>query len=70
MGCSRVIKEVMEELLVPLRIKLNSSLEEGIIQEKWKIAHLTPVLKKGSKGNNRNYIPLSLTDIFSKIMES
>lgn len=66
----RVIKEVIEELLAPLRIIFNSSLEEGIVPEDWKIAHITPIFEKWNKSDPGNYRPVSLTSVFSKIMES
>lgn len=44
----RVVKEMREELLEPLRILFNSSLEEGIVPEDWKNAHITAIFKKGN----------------------
>ncbi len=66
----RVIKELMETLLEPLRIIYTSSLEEGVVPEDWKIAHITAIFKKDNKCEPGNYRPVSLTSVFCKIMES
>jgi len=36
----------------------------------WKRANVTPLFKKGSKGNPGNYRPISLTSYIGKVMES
>ncbi|XP_042227379.1 uncharacterized protein LOC121869880 [Homarus americanus] len=51
----RVIKEMMEELLQPLRILFESSFQEGNIPEDWHIAYITAIYKKGSKSEPGNY---------------
>lgn len=66
----RVIKEVTEELVEPLRIIFEISLQEGEMPEDWKIAYITPIHKKGDKSDPGNYRPISLTNVFSKLMES
>lgn len=43
-----------ESLAVPLSIIFNRSLREGIFPQKWKIAHVVPVHKKGSRMDVRN----------------
>jgi hypothetical protein len=37
---------------------------------RWKVAHITPVHKKGKKCNFENYRPISLLPIFSKFFET
>ena len=39
------------------------------IPQIWKIANVTPLHKKGSKNDVKNYHPISLTSILCKIME-
>ena len=40
------------------------------VPDDWRIAHVTAIYKKGSKSDPGNYRPVSLTSVFSKIMES
>lgn len=47
----RVVKEMIQELLNPLKIIFNNSLEEGIVPEDWTTAHITPIFKKGNKSD-------------------
>ena len=41
----------------------------GVLPNDWLSANITPVFKKGDKGNPSNYRPISLTAICCKIME-
>lgn len=66
----RIIKDTAEELIVPLEIIFMSSLNEGVVPEDWRTANITPIFKKGSKSDPGNYRPVSLTSIFSKLMEA
>jgi hypothetical protein len=66
----RVLKEVSEELSVPLCALFNKSLESGILPEDWKTASVTALFKKGSKQDPGNYRPVSLTCILCKVLES
>lgn len=66
----RVIKEMKDELVEPLRILFTSSLEEGIVPEDWKVAHITAVFKKGNKKEPGNCRPVSLTSVLCKVMET
>lgn len=66
----RVIKDMAENLIAPLKILFNSSLNEGVVPEDWRIAHITPIYKKGSRSDPGNYRPVSLTSVFSKLMEA
>ena len=40
------------------------------LPQDWKCAHVTPIHKKGGRNVVSNYRPVSLTSIFSKMMES
>ena len=64
-----VLKELAAELSVPLLKIFQSCINSGKIPDAWKIAHITPVFKKGDKCEPSNYRPISLTCIVSKILE-
>ena len=57
-------------LIVSLIILFSSSLDEEVVPKDWRIGHITPIFKKGSKSDPGNYRPVSLTSVFSKLMES
>jgi hypothetical protein len=47
----------------------NYSIALGELPDKWKIAHIVPIFKKGEKIKPSNYRPVSLTSIPCKILE-
>ena len=59
-----------EFISVPLSILFNKSLNSGTLPSDWKCANVTPIHKKGARNLACNYRPVSLTSIFSKLMES
>ena len=65
-----IIKSVSEFISVPLSILFNKSLNSGTLLPDWKCANVTPIHKKGARNLACNYRPVSLTSIFSKLMES
>ena len=65
----RILKETSDILAFPLHLIFRSSLQHGMIPNEWKIAHVTPVHKKGSKHSKENYRPISLTSIVCRVME-
>ena len=65
-----IIKSVSEFISVPLSILFNKSLNSGTLTSDWKCANVTPIHKKGARNLACNYRPVSLTSIFSKLMES
>jgi hypothetical protein len=66
----RVLRELAHHLAYPLSIVFQKSLNEGVVPQKWKDAHVTAIYKKGGKSVPGNYRPVSLTSIICKIMES
>ena len=47
----------------------SQSLETGSVPSDCKHAYVTPIFKKGTKSDPRNYQPISLTSIVCKTME-
>jgi len=67
---TRVLKECAEEL-APIFARLFSKLFRlGVMPPSWKLANVVPVHKKKSKANVKNYRPVSLLSVASKVMES
>ena len=48
---------------------MNKTLNDGNLPRDWKMAHVSPIFKKGAKNIAENYRPVSLTSIVCKIME-
>ena len=67
---AQFLKNTREEILTPLKIIFDLSLRKGTAPEDWKHATVTPIFKKGTKGDPANYRPVSLTSIPCKIFES
>ena len=66
---SYFLKEVANEIAPALSLIFQASLNQGTLPDIWKSALVVPVYKKGNKKDPGNYCPVSLTCIFSKIME-
>ena len=65
-----LLQTTREELLRPLLIIYEKTLSTGIVPMDWKEAIVTPIFKKGTRGEAGNYRPVSLTSIPCKIFES
>lgn len=66
---TRLLRECQEELVLPLKLLFNRSLQEGIVPTHWKCANVTPIFKKSSKSEAGKYRPISLTSLVIKILE-
>ena len=66
----RLLKELVNEVAVPLSIIYSKSMASGEVPEDWRTAYVTPIHKKGPRTNASNYRPVSLTSVPGKIMES
>jgi potassium voltage-gated channel Eag-related subfamily H protein 8 len=64
-----VVKKGIEVVKMPLAHIYNASLEAGIFPERFKIAKVKPLHKRGDMRNMGNYRPISLLCAFSKILE-
>ncbi|KAI8495249.1 hypothetical protein Bbelb_272350 [Branchiostoma belcheri] len=65
----RILKEIAEVLETPLQIIFTKSLKEGKLPREWKIGHITPIFRKGSKKSPSNYRPVSLTSVTGKVLD-
>ena len=66
----KLLKEIVEQISIPLAIFFNLSLEEGIVPSEWKEANITQLFKKGSRNKPENYRPVSLTSVVCKLLET
>jgi len=66
---AKVVKAIKNEILVPLTHLVNLSLKQGTFPDDLKKSVVTPIYKKGRKDDLNNYRPISVLNVFSKIME-
>jgi len=64
-----LLKENVHLLSTPLCYIFNLSLTTSVVPDKFKIAKVVPVYKKGSTTLTSNYRPISLLSIFNKLLE-
>jgi len=65
----RELKELAEELAMPLSIIYQQSWLTGEVPDDWRITNVTSIYKKGWKEGTGKYRPVSLTLVLRKIME-
>ena len=67
-----VLKECSAELAKPSYLIFRKSLDRGTLPKDFEklLARVTPIFKKGSRTKPGNYMPVSLTCIPCKIMET
>ena len=58
-----------KSIALPLKLLFKTTLEEGTFPEDWKKSNVVPIHKKQFKNLIKNYRPISLLPIFSKILE-
>ena len=66
---SSFIKGCAPGIIEPLVDLIKKSLQETSVPLDWKMANVTAIFKKGSRGDPANYRPVSLTSNVCKIME-
>ena len=64
----RVLMEVAEPVSEMLTDIFKSSIESGQVPEDWRVANVTPLFKKGSREELRNYRLVSLTSVGGKVV--
>lgn len=65
-----VLKECARTLGPPLTRIINSSLQSGKFPTPFKVSHISPLFKSGDPASARNYRPVSLLPIISRIVEA
>ena len=63
---TKFLRDGVEVLALPLRNIINSSIK---LLRQCKIATLKPIFKKGARADTKNYRPISLLPLLSKISE-
>ena len=65
----RMIKLCGKIIALPLKLIFRSMLEEDVFSDSWKKSNAVPIHKGGSKDLIKNYRPISLLPIFSRVFE-
>ena len=66
---AKVLKQAAAELASPLAHLFTQCFESGVQPSSWKTARVVPIYKRKSKSSPKNYRPVSLLPIVSKVME-
>ena len=64
-----ILKELADQMAPVYQILFQASIDQGIVPNDWKKAHITPIFKKGDPLQASNYRPVSLTSIPCKLLE-
>ncbi|BHF80349.1 hypothetical protein SprV_0702347400 [Sparganum proliferum] len=65
----KLLKELASELSVPLSMLFQTSFDTGTLPIDWKLVHIIPLYKGGSRASTTSYRPISFTRILCKVME-
>ena len=66
----RFLKELCEQLCIPLTLIFQSSIQLNEIPKQWKLARVSAIHKKGNTTLAMNYRPVSITSIVCRVMET
>lgn len=64
-----IIKKCAIFLKAPLTYVYNISINSGVFPKSFKVAKIKPLLKKGDSHDVKNYRPIAILSVFSKIFE-
>ena len=65
----RMIKTCGDSITFPLKLIFKSMINEGVFPNDWEKSNVVPIHQKESKNLIKNYRPISLLQIFSKVFE-
>ena len=65
----RMIKLCDKTIAILLKMIFRSMLKEGVFPDDWKKSNVVPIHKRDSENLIKNYRPISLLPIFSKVFE-
>ena len=72
-GTDRVFPRILREASVELAGALANIFKMSVltweVPDDWRVAHVVPLFKKGSKRKPGNYRPVSLTSVVDKLLE-
>ena len=66
---NRILKELADQIAIPLTSIFNQSIADGKVPKDWKEAHVSPVPKSGDLSLTSNYRPISLLSNLDKVFE-
>ena len=65
----KLLKILRDEISIPLTLLFRKLIDDGVIPDEWRDAHVTAIHKKGSKADPGNYRGVSLTSVIGKMLE-
>ena len=66
----RLLKEIVDDISVPLAIAFNLSIHDGIVPREWENVNIIPIFKKGGRCKSENYRSVTVTSVSCKLLES